>query len=76
MQFLAETGLPAGFCPGADDVLADAVEGGVLRDEGEDPVREEVDVRVAVGGENSDFRVFAEEAVPDGEGFFVVADVF
>ena len=37
---------------------------------------EEVDVCVAVGGEHSYAAVFADEAVADGEGFLLLADVF
>lgn len=68
VQFLSETVLPGGFCPPADEVFAYGLEFGVLARVGEEPVREDVDVRVAVGGEEAGAGVGAQEAVSDGEG--------
>ncbi|KAI4170126.1 MAG: hypothetical protein LQ348_007166, partial [Seirophora lacunosa] len=67
--------LPGGFGPPADDVFADAVEGGVAVQEIQDPVREEVDVGVAGCGKHAYPAVFAEKAMADGEAVFAVGDV-
>jgi len=68
VQFLSETALPGSFCPPADEVFAYGLEFGVLARVGEEPVREDVDVCVAVGGQEAGAWVGAEEAVSDGEG--------
>lgn len=68
VQFLGETALPGGFGPPAYKVFAYGLEFGVLARVGEEPVREDVDVRVAVGGEEAGAGVGAEEPVPDWEG--------
>lgn len=76
VQFFAEAGLPARFSPAAYNVFADAVKLGVFGDHGEHPVRKEVYVCIAVGGEHSCTAVFAEEAMADGKAFLLFADVF
>lgn len=68
VQFLSKTALPSGFCPPADEIFTDGLEFWVLARVGEEPVREDVDVRVAVGGQEAGARVGAQEAVSDGEG--------
>ena len=67
--------MPACFGPPAYDVFADAVEVVVSLDHAEDPVREQIDVCVAVGGEHSDPAMLSDHAVPDGETFFLFGNV-
>ena len=74
-KLVAKAGLPGGFGPPANDVFANTVHGLVPADQVEHPVREEVDVGVAVGGQQPDAAMLADEAVPNGEAFLLGGDV-
>lgn len=74
-QLLGQTLLPACFGPPAHDVFADAVEVLVALDHVEDPVRKEVDVRIAVGGEHFDSAMLSNQAVPDRKPFLLFGNV-
>ena len=67
--------MPARFGPPAYDVFTDAVEVLVALDHVEDPVRKEVDVRIAVGGEHFDPAMLSNQAVPDRKPFLLFGNV-
>lgn len=74
-QLVGQAVLPAGLGPPAQDLFADVLEALVLADHLGDPVGEEVDVGVAVGGQHADAGVLADERVADGEGLVCFCDV-
>ena len=67
--------LPACLCPPPYDVLANVLEPLVLLDKFHDPAREDVHVRVAVGGQHPDAGVLPEEPMANGEPFLFLHQV-
>ena len=69
MQFLGKTVLPAGFSPPTYDVFAYGVEFFVLFDHLHNPVWEEIDVCIAMGGQHTYSTMFPDETMPNGKTF-------
>lgn len=63
--------MPGGFAPPAHDVFADAVELLVAGYQVKDPAGKDVDVGVAVGGQQANAAVLAYKALPDYKAFFL-----
>ena len=75
VEFFCEPVLPGCFGPPANDILANAVESRVQSYHVKYPVREQVDVRVAVRGEHFYPSVLPDQAVAEREALFLFRDI-